>query len=87
MSGTSLSFSAFEVPIMAFDFALKRPHVFMISASFFWPSLSIPLGVFAFLKSSLVTRFTLMSVHCAERITAINASNGVFQFRVGFGFG
>jgi len=82
-----LPLRALHVPIIAFDFALNSPHGLMISDNLFCPMLRIVAGVLAFLNRTAVTLFTLISVHCAESITAINASKGVFQSRVGCGSG
>ncbi len=59
----------------------------MIFASLAWPRAAIFPGVLAIAKRSLVMRLTTMSVHCAESITAIKASKGLFHLRVGLGFG
>ena len=41
------------------------------------PSASIFRGVFAVLNSRAVARLTLLSVACADRMTATSSSNGV----------
>ena len=70
---------------MFLDFELKSPQGLMISASFFWPNLAIFAGLVG--KSSFVTLFTVLSVHCADNITAIKHSKGEPQLRVGLGLG
>ena len=50
---------------------------------------SIPIsiiasGVGAFAKSLAVVTFTLLSVHCADNITAISNSKGFLNIRAGF---
>lgn len=70
---------------MFFDFELKSPQGFMISASFARPRAWIFSGVAG--KSWLVTLLTVLSVHWAESITAIKHSKGEFRFNVGLGLG
>ena len=54
------------------DFCGDNPQGLIILRISFLPSFIIFLGLLAFLNNSGVTKFTLTSVHWAERITAIN---------------
>ena len=59
-----------------FALVLYRPMLLMISRKPVSPSASIFSGVLAWGKSLRVATFTLLSVACADRITAISNSNG-----------
>ena len=59
----------------------------MSSRNFLGPSEIISLGVCAAANRFGVTLFTRSSVHCADRITATSASNGLAKFSGGWGSG
>ena len=66
-----------HISMTFFAFELNRPIVRMYFDRPSTPSSRIACGVFACLNSMRVARLTLLSVACADRITATSSSNGV----------
>ena len=69
--------SASQVAMMFFALLLYRPIERMNGVRPATPSASIAAGVRATRNRGAVALFTLLSVACAERITATRSSNGV----------
>ena len=68
--------NAWHVAMMFFALLLNRPMVLMKGVRPATPNASMAAGVWAARNSAGVALLTPLSVACADRITAINSSNG-----------